>query len=81
VLAQGAYGSFPAALARMAADEQHGPAPEGVARLLRRIIDTPNPRLRYTSGPAVQRGAVWLKRLLPGGVLEFGMRRYYGVCG
>lgn len=73
------YGSFPAALARTASDEENGPGPENVARVLWKIVNTPSPRLRYTVGPAVQCVAVWLKRLLPNGMLEYGMRRYYGL--
>ena len=40
------------AVARMAADERGGPAPEAVARLVRRIVELKKPRLRYTAGPA-----------------------------
>ena len=73
------YRWFPTALSRMVKDEQNGPGPEGVARRLHRIVNTKNPRLRYTTGPAVQRAAVWLKRLLPNAALEYGMRKYYGL--
>jgi NAD(P)-dependent dehydrogenase (short-subunit alcohol dehydrogenase family) len=45
------YSSFAAALNRTASDEQHGPGPDGIARLLWRIVNTPHPRLRYTVGP------------------------------
>jgi NAD(P)-dependent dehydrogenase (short-subunit alcohol dehydrogenase family) len=77
-----AYGrSFQAALARTAHDEQNGPGPEQIARLLYRIVNKRNPRLRYTIGPGAQRAAVWLKRLLPYSVVEFGMRIYYGLGG
>lgn len=65
------------ALARMALDERNGPAPEGVARLLHRILTTPNPRLRYTTGPALERAALAAKRLLPYGALEAALRAYY----
>lgn len=65
------------AVERMAHDEQHGSSPEHVGQLLARVLDTRNPRLRYTTGPAVQRAAVWLKRLLPYGLIEFGVRKYY----
>jgi NAD(P)-dependent dehydrogenase (short-subunit alcohol dehydrogenase family) len=71
------YTAFEAAIESMAHDEQNGPAPEGVARLLHRIIETPNPRLRYTIGPIAQRAAVFMKRLLPYAVTEYGMRAYY----
>jgi NAD(P)-dependent dehydrogenase (short-subunit alcohol dehydrogenase family) len=78
---QQVYRSFPTALKRTASDEQNGPGPEGVTRLLGRILNTPNPRLRYTVGPPAQRAAVWMKRLLPNAVLEYGMRKYYGLDG
>ena len=50
---------FHRAIARMAADEQGGPGPEGVARLLLKVVSHPHPRLRYTmrSGCAA-RGSV-----------------------
>jgi len=69
--------SFEAALARTAHDEQSGPGPEQVARLLYRIVNRRNPRLRYTIGPMAQRAAVWLRRLAPNSILEYGMRTYY----
>jgi NAD(P)-dependent dehydrogenase (short-subunit alcohol dehydrogenase family) len=71
--------SFATALARTAHDEQSGPGPEQIARLLYRIVNRRNPRLRYTIGPAAQRGAVWLKRLAPNSILEHSMRTYYGL--
>jgi NAD(P)-dependent dehydrogenase (short-subunit alcohol dehydrogenase family) len=71
--------AFAAAIAKTAHDEQSGPSPEQIARLLHRIVTQPNPRLRYTIGPAPQRAAVWLKRLLPYTLIELGMRTYYGL--
>jgi short-subunit dehydrogenase len=65
------------AVARMAADEQAGPGPEGIARLLHNVTNNPNPRLRYTAGPAAQRAAVWLKRMLPYAAIEKIMRDHY----
>ncbi len=44
---QQVYRSLAAALTCTADDEQHGPGPDGVARLLWRIL---NPRLRHTVG-------------------------------
>jgi NAD(P)-dependent dehydrogenase (short-subunit alcohol dehydrogenase family) len=73
--------SFDAALAKTAHDEQGGPAPEQIARLLHRIVSKRNPRLRYTIGPIPQRAAVWLKRLAPNSLSEFSMRTYYGLGG
>jgi NAD(P)-dependent dehydrogenase (short-subunit alcohol dehydrogenase family) len=76
----GAYSeSFRAALARMEHDEQSGPGPEQIARLLHRIVNIRNPRLRYTIGPVHQRATVWLKRLLPNSVTEYSMRTYFGL--
>ncbi len=68
------------ALARMAADEQGGPDPDRVARLVLRIVNTANPRLRYTVGPVSQRAAVLLKRVLPHSLFEFGVRQYYRIA-
>jgi NAD(P)-dependent dehydrogenase (short-subunit alcohol dehydrogenase family) len=63
---------FEAALVKTAHDEQSGPGPEQIAR---------HPRLRYVIGPAPQRGAVWLKRLLPYSILEYSLRTYYNLGG
>jgi hypothetical protein len=68
---------FQRSIARMATDEQAGPSPEAIARLLHKVIRNPSPRLRYTAGPAEQRAAVWLKRLLPYAVIEKIMRDHY----
>ncbi len=71
--------TFAAALAQTARDEQTGPGPEPIARLLHRIVKKRNPRLRYTIGPVAQRGVVLLKRLAPNSLVEFVMRSYYGL--
>lgn len=68
---------FRRAVGRMAADEQSGPAPDRVARLVEHILRHPNPRMRYTTGPPPERAAVWLKRLLPYGAIEKLMNFYY----
>jgi NAD(P)-dependent dehydrogenase (short-subunit alcohol dehydrogenase family) len=68
---------FHRAVERMAADEQRGPAPDAVARLLHRIVNNARPRLRYTVGPAPERAAIWLKRLTPYAVVEKVMGFYY----
>jgi NAD(P)-dependent dehydrogenase (short-subunit alcohol dehydrogenase family) len=68
-----------AALKKMEMDEQSGPAPIRLAALIERIVNTHDPRLRYTAGPASQRAAVWLKRLVPYRAFELGMRNYYGL--
>ncbi len=62
------------ALARFKAqqdkDEAAAPTPEPVARLIARILDTENPRLRYSVGMLGQRIVVPLKRLVPQRLLE-----------
>jgi NAD(P)-dependent dehydrogenase (short-subunit alcohol dehydrogenase family) len=68
---------FEQAVRRMAADEQAGPPPDKIARLVYQLIRTRNPRLRYTVGPVPQRAAVWLKRMLPYAVIEKAMKLYY----
>jgi NAD(P)-dependent dehydrogenase (short-subunit alcohol dehydrogenase family) len=73
--------SFQSALAKTAHDEQSGPGPERIARLLYRIVNQRNPRLRYTVGPIPQRAAVWLKRLAPNSLVEYGIRSYYNLGG
>jgi NAD(P)-dependent dehydrogenase (short-subunit alcohol dehydrogenase family) len=70
--------SFERAIQRMASDEQRGPGPENVARLVHRVINQPNPRLRYTAGPAAQRAAVWLKRVVPYSIIAKLLEAYYG---
>jgi short-subunit dehydrogenase len=68
---------FETAVSRMEKDEQNGPDPAGVARLIGRIVENPNPRLRYTVGPVPERAMVWLKRWKPYWVIEMIMKQYY----
>ena len=68
---------FRTAVERMAADEQAGPSPDRVARLVYRVIQKRNPRLRYTTGPMSQRCAAWLKRYLPHALMEKIVMNYY----
>jgi NAD(P)-dependent dehydrogenase (short-subunit alcohol dehydrogenase family) len=68
---------FHRAVERTAADEQNGPEPEAVARLVLRIVGNPRPRLRYTAGPIPQRAAIWLKRLMPYSLVEKVLDFYY----
>jgi NAD(P)-dependent dehydrogenase (short-subunit alcohol dehydrogenase family) len=73
----GYRGPFHSAVERMERDEQGGPEPESVARLLHRIVNHSRPRLRYTVGPWPERAAVWLKRLAPYSVVEKIMDLHY----
>jgi NAD(P)-dependent dehydrogenase (short-subunit alcohol dehydrogenase family) len=65
------------AIRQMAKDEQAGPEPIGVARVVLKVLETKRPRLRYTTGPAIQRAAVLLKRLAPYSLIERIMEVYY----
>jgi hypothetical protein len=45
--------------------------------LIGKIVENPNPRLRYSIGPAPERAMIWLKRLNPYGVTEAIMKHHY----
>jgi len=68
---------FNRAIGQMEKDEQNGPDPSGIAKLVARVVSNPNPRLRYTIGPAAERAAIWLKRLGPAVLVEKAMTGYY----
>jgi NAD(P)-dependent dehydrogenase (short-subunit alcohol dehydrogenase family) len=68
---------FDRALGVMEHDEARGPDPALVARLLERILASPNPRLRYLIGPTYENIAVWLKSVLPASVFEWALGKYY----
>jgi NAD(P)-dependent dehydrogenase (short-subunit alcohol dehydrogenase family) len=65
------------AIGKMAKDEQSGPDPDGVARVVLKILESKRPRLRYTTGPAIQRAAALLKRIAPYSLIERIMDIYY----
>jgi NAD(P)-dependent dehydrogenase (short-subunit alcohol dehydrogenase family) len=54
----------------MIRSERDGAKPEAVARLLGRIMRTSRPRVRYTVGPAPERAAASIKRVLPSRLFE-----------
>jgi NAD(P)-dependent dehydrogenase (short-subunit alcohol dehydrogenase family) len=68
---------FHRAIRQMEKDEQNGPDPAGIARLIGRIVSKPKPRLRYTIGPVAERAAIWIKRLGPAALVEKAMTGYY----
>ena len=51
--------------------ELNGPGPDRLAILIERIINNPNPRLRYTTGLMSQRMWAIIKRLTPGRFIEW----------
>ena len=68
---------FERTLGIMEADERRGGAPEQVAWLVERIVETRSPRLRYTVGPAVQRIEAALKTRVPWWFYEWALTKYY----
>lgn len=70
---------FATALRRAERDEEEGGDPRAVARLVLRILQHPNPRLRYTVGNPFQRLAVHARRVLPDRFVEWSIMRYYRV--
>jgi NAD(P)-dependent dehydrogenase (short-subunit alcohol dehydrogenase family) len=68
-----------AAVEIMTRDERTAPAPDRIGPLVGAILDARAPRLRYTTGPFIQRFAVWLRPWLPSALFEWIIRRVYGV--
>jgi short-subunit dehydrogenase len=60
-------------------DEETGSSPEAVARLLEHILRSRSPRLRYPVASAPQRFAALARKLMPGGLFERALARYYRV--
>jgi NAD(P)-dependent dehydrogenase (short-subunit alcohol dehydrogenase family) len=70
---------FTKALGVMEADEMKGPSPERIGYLLEKIITTRSPRLRYRVGPASEKVAVELKKLIPSKLFERTIMWYYKI--
>jgi short-subunit dehydrogenase len=60
-------------------DERHGGSPEEVARVLKKIINSKNPKPRYTAGPSYEKAAVFLRRILPGRIFTWALAKYYRI--
>ncbi len=60
-------------------DEEKGSSPEKIARLLYRILQNSSPKVRYSTGEALQRVAAILKGILPSKLFEWGLMKYYKV--
>jgi NAD(P)-dependent dehydrogenase (short-subunit alcohol dehydrogenase family) len=67
------------ALAVIERDEETGSSPEAIARMLDRILRSRSPRLRYPVASASQRFAAVARKLMPGGLFERLLTRYYRV--
>jgi NAD(P)-dependent dehydrogenase (short-subunit alcohol dehydrogenase family) len=66
------------ALSAIRAYEEKGPGPEAVAAMLFAIISSRVPRLRYPIGSQAK-SVVRLRRLLPAGLFEMGVRRTFSL--
>jgi NAD(P)-dependent dehydrogenase (short-subunit alcohol dehydrogenase family) len=58
--------------------EDHGPRAEVMAHQLLEILSSPNPRLRYLIGQQA-RSVARLRRFLPAGLYEQGVRRFFSL--
>lgn len=67
------------ALAVMEHDEQNGPSPEKIARLLERIIKTPNPRLRWVTGPLLQCIGPAIRPIVPPALFQWVLEKMYQI--
>lgn len=61
----------------MEADERNGLRPERLARVVEAIIRARSPRLRYVVAPLPEALAVALKKVVPAGVFEWALGKYY----
>ena len=73
------FGKFNNALEVIESGETNGPTPERIAILLEQIINTSSPRLRYLTGPFLQRLAVTLKKVIPYSLFEWLMMKTYNL--
>jgi NAD(P)-dependent dehydrogenase (short-subunit alcohol dehydrogenase family) len=68
---------YAAAMGVQIHDETAGHDPIEVARLVQRLIEGHGLKVRYTVGPAFERAAAIIKRLLPAKAFELFYRKYY----
>jgi NAD(P)-dependent dehydrogenase (short-subunit alcohol dehydrogenase family) len=60
-------------------EERNGPKPDAIARLVERILNMPNPRVRYSVGMLSQRIVVPCKRFLPSRLFEWIFSKVMGI--
>lgn len=61
------------------ADEQRGPDPQDVARVVHHALEVAHPRLRYVVGMPLQRWSIALKKLLPWRLFAWVFRKIYKI--
>jgi len=67
------------ALSVMECEERKGLAPQLLARQVEKIINHPNPKVRYTIGKPEQRLSTLFKRWAPSLMYERSFMKYYGL--
>jgi NAD(P)-dependent dehydrogenase (short-subunit alcohol dehydrogenase family) len=67
------------ALAAQEKEERNGPLPDSIARLVERILQSNNPRVRYSVGMLSQRIVVPCKRFLPQRLFEWIFCKAMGI--
>ncbi len=63
------------------ADEQRGPPPMDVARVVHHALEVARPRLRHVVGMPLQRSSIALKKLLPWRLFAWVFRKTYEIEG
>jgi len=72
---------FERTLAVFIADEQRGPEPLDVARVVHHALEVTRPRLRYVVGMPLQRWSIALKKIFPWRVFAWVLRKIYKIAG
>jgi short-subunit dehydrogenase len=60
-------------------DERQGSSPEQVADLVARLVSRRSLKVRYSTGSLLQRGAAFVKQIVPGKFFEWALMKYYKV--
>ena len=70
---------FNKAISVIEKDEQNGENPIKIAKLIHKIINTNNPRLRYVIGAFDQKLSIYLKKILPNRLFDWIIMKHYKV--
>lgn len=66
-------------LAAMAANERGGPGPEYVARVVKKVVETRNPKPSYIAAPLSQRLAPAVQKIIPESMFEKIIMKHFGA--
>ena len=73
------HAQFERTLGVFIADEQRGPDPLDVARVVHHALKVPRPRLRYVVGMPLQRWSIVLKQIFPWRLFAAVLRKIYKI--